>query len=329
MLLIWCLTASLINLAIGEQVKHDNHFDLLIFTQHWPYTTCLDWEEKRHGGCRKIGEAKWTVHGLWPTQLHKMAPGFCNDSWPFEASNLEPIMSEMETYWPDVELRGDPNSLYEHEWIKHGTCAVAGKLPGISTQQEYFTSGCRLAKENPITTWLKDWEIEPSATTRYTMSSVWNAVVAAVGTRPHVDCEKIDGDVYIKEIKVCYDKSLARIDCDGIKANGERQTMMGTCLRHKDFLYPDSITPPSSPEPRYIPKTSTTPTTSKAYSTSTKAIPETSTEKPTPNHKPGPSTGFIAGIVCGILAFIAIGLATAFFIHKRGGIRGQNGYESL
>ena len=42
----------------GERRRHggDNHFDLLIFTQHWPYTTCLDWEEKRHGSCSKIGD---------------------------------------------------------------------------------------------------------------------------------------------------------------------------------------------------------------------------------------------------------------------------------
>ena len=83
--------------------KPDNHFDLLIFTQHWPYTTCLDWEEKRHGSCSKIGEdpgtdrfyqcnlileltnstnatlihgisgrSAWSVHGLWPTQFHKI-----------------------------------------------------------------------------------------------------------------------------------------------------------------------------------------------------------------------------------------------------------------
>ena len=40
----------------GEKRHADNHFDVLIFTQHWPYTTCLDWEEKRHGSCNKIGE---------------------------------------------------------------------------------------------------------------------------------------------------------------------------------------------------------------------------------------------------------------------------------
>ena len=33
------------------------------------------------------------------------------------------------------------------------------------------------------------------------MSAVWNAVLAGAGTRPHIDCEKIDGQVYIKEVR--------------------------------------------------------------------------------------------------------------------------------
>ena len=33
------------------------------------------------------------------------------------------------------------------------------------------------------------------------MSAVWDAVVAGAGTRPHIDCQKIQGEVYIKEVK--------------------------------------------------------------------------------------------------------------------------------
>ena len=36
----------------------------------------------------------------------------------------------------------------------------------------------------------------------------------------------------LSQIKVCYDKSLTRVDCDGIKGTGEEEkAMMGTCLR--------------------------------------------------------------------------------------------------
>ena len=87
------------------------------------------------------------------------------------------------------------------------------------------------------------------------MEGVWQAVLAGAGTRPHIDCEKIDGQVYIKEVslkqigsigklviiatiqvKVCYNKNLVRVDCDGIKGHGtsrqvEKKKMMGTCTR--------------------------------------------------------------------------------------------------
>ena len=44
------------NSTSEPEKRPDNDFDLLIFTQHWPYTTCLDWEEKRHGSCSEIGD---------------------------------------------------------------------------------------------------------------------------------------------------------------------------------------------------------------------------------------------------------------------------------
>ena len=34
---------------------------------------------------------------------------------------------------------------------------------------------------------------------------MWNAVLAGAGTRPHIDCEKIDGQVYIKEVRFMHD----------------------------------------------------------------------------------------------------------------------------
>jgi len=235
--------------VLGEERRRhgDNHFDLLIFTQHWPYTTCLDWEEKRHGSCSKIDRPAWSVHGLWPTQFHKIAPSFCNTSWPFDVNVLEEIRGDMDTYWPDIELRDVPNSLWDHEWSKHGTCAV-GQVDGVSSEEQYFHTGCRLARENPVSDWLTEAGISPSDTHRQPLKGVWQAVIAGAGSRPHIDCEKIDGQVYIKEVKVCYNKNLVRVDCDGIKGYGsseEGQKMMGTCTRWGEFVYPSSAVPPT------------------------------------------------------------------------------------
>ena len=32
-----------------------NDFDIYIFTMHWPYTTCMDWERGRGHQCADIG----------------------------------------------------------------------------------------------------------------------------------------------------------------------------------------------------------------------------------------------------------------------------------
>jgi len=239
---------GLVGLGVERRRHHaDNHFDLLIFTQHWPYTTCLDWEEKRHGSCNKIGRPAWSVHGLWPTQFHKIAPSFCNASWPFDVKVLEDIRGDMDTYWPDIELRDVPNSLWEHEWSKHGTCAV-GQVDGVESEEQYFHTGCRLAGENPVSDWLTEAGISPSDTERQPLEAVWQAVLDGSGTRPHIDCEKIDGQVYIKEVKVCYNKNLVRVHCDGIKGSRkemDKTSMMGTCTRWGAFVYPSSAVPPT------------------------------------------------------------------------------------
>ena len=51
------------------------------------------------------GPASWSVHGLWPTQYGKIAPGYCNDTWKFNYDSIEPIRSKLDTYWPDYEIR--------------------------------------------------------------------------------------------------------------------------------------------------------------------------------------------------------------------------------
>jgi len=242
----------------------DMHVDVVVFTQQWPYTTCTDWERRRGGTCRRIDQPAWTVHGLWPNQFYRIAPGFCNSSWPFDVSQLKRIKEEMELYWPDVEVRGSPNSLWEHEWSKHGTCAVLGQVAGVTGQEGYFATGCRLARENPLSSWLEAANIFPSPDTRYTMEEVWEAVVEGAGTRPHIDCEKIGGQAYIKEVKVCYSPLLQRVDCDRIAGSREgRGGGMGSCSRWPDFLYPSSAPPGEveTPSPTLVTMVDTTPST--------------------------------------------------------------------
>ena len=49
------------------------------------------------------------------------------------------ILGEMSRYWPDLEMRNVEDSLWSHEWTKHGTCAVlSASETNIHNQTEYF-----------------------------------------------------------------------------------------------------------------------------------------------------------------------------------------------
>lgn len=226
-------------------VQHDNHFDILIFTQHWPFTTCIDYENRSSkNSCSRIKEIVWSVHGLWPTQFGKIAPNFCNTTWKFDYASVENIRSELDVYWPDYEMRNHPHSLWTHEWEKHGTCAA--QLPALGSEQKYFQGGIDLAKQIRLTEWLKEKNIVPGG--RYTKGAVYNAVLEKTKVRPHIDCEFIDGLQFIKEIKVCFSKNLTLVHCDNI-VGAEEQTLnafhnsTGSCHDNTPFLYPAKMSP--------------------------------------------------------------------------------------
>lgn len=227
------LVFSLFQKISVEQVN--NAFDLLIVAQHWPLTICIDWKSKgKSHKCRLPREHSWSLHGVWPSQLPSKkgvkGPSFCNDSLQFDLSQLGPIMPEMAEFWPDVELPNHHNSLWEHEWTKHGTCAM--QLPGIDSQLRYFSKGCELSRVTPIFSWLVNDAILPGRS--YTMARVWKALLNATrGFRPRVDCKYINKQHYLAEIKVCYSNNFTLVHCD--RAFGR---LLGNCPRKHHLRYP-------------------------------------------------------------------------------------------
>ena len=87
---------------------------------------------------------------MWPTKFHQIAPIFCNDSWHYNHDLMEPIMDDMQQHWPDVEMRGVTDSLWSHEWTKHGTCACLNTHTSMTTQTEYFEAGSIFFRRNEL-----------------------------------------------------------------------------------------------------------------------------------------------------------------------------------
>ena len=68
-------------------------------------------------GWHKTTPCDWTIHGLWPEYTPKSWPQFCQPKLykEYNETQLVHTYPNITKYWP-------PESLWEHEWKKHGTC---------------------------------------------------------------------------------------------------------------------------------------------------------------------------------------------------------------
>lgn len=228
-------------------LKKDLSFDILIFTQHWPYTVCAIWMEERKGNeCAlpKIHNS-WSIHGVWPTKYHEIGPLFCNDSWVFDVNQIKDIEDEMKEKWINIEKGTPLDGLWKHEWEKHGTCA-AQKIPEMNTEKKYFSEGLEMFNNFSISKILQDTYIKPGIDATYKLDEIHSLINRTIGNNFAVICEK---DHHTKqqllfEIRICFDKELKLHSCDGIVVKDEiltaKEEIISNCKRDVEILYPSS-----------------------------------------------------------------------------------------
>lgn len=85
---------------------------------------------------------EWDIHGLWPEYTPTTWPQFCQPSryGEFNATLLNEQFPDMCVHWPE--------SQWQHEWMKHGTCTdltmlgyfqKAYNIYKNATRQQYYS----------------------------------------------------------------------------------------------------------------------------------------------------------------------------------------------
>ncbi|KAM4772655.1 ribonuclease T2-like [Rhinophrynus dorsalis] len=174
----------------------------LILTHHWPVTVCK--MEQAH--CESLPDY-WTLHGLWPDKAQ-----MCNHSWPFDYSQIQDILSEMNQYWPDL-LHPNKTQFWKHEWQKHGTCAAS--LECLNSQHKYFSKGLDLYKQVDLNSALEKSGIIPS-TTYYQMTEIHNAILNIYGVVGKIQClppQEGETAQTLAQIEICFTKELQIRNC--------------------------------------------------------------------------------------------------------------------
>lgn len=224
--------------------KYD--WDVLIFTQRWPLTACSQWKEHSQSNTCAFPDPEdlWTIHGIWPTKPGTKGPLNCNSTWHFNETVIDPIKSQLEEYWTNVEKNTKLTSLWSHEWCKHGTCAAV--LPKLSNELLYFQQGLEWIQKYNMKTVLSQQNVIPNEQ-GYSVQKFFDSVKSVLKKTAIIQCvvDKNTKLSLVSEIRICFDKSLKLMDCDTVKEEDflKVANVLTNCNIKKPVMYPNKIEP--------------------------------------------------------------------------------------
>lgn len=137
-----------------------------------------------------------------PTKLGTIGPSFCNKSLVFDPTKIYGIKDKLNDYWTDLEVASNvpeanssvtlfnstshkKESIWFHEWTKHGTCAVT--LPALNSEYKYFYQGIEWSEKYNMKDILDKSGIKVNSTTLY-VADLWKAVKSILKTNVWIEC---------------------------------------------------------------------------------------------------------------------------------------------
>jgi len=169
----------------GDSIlKRDNSWDYIEYVTRWAGT-------EGYGRALPENVTSFTLHGLWPTRNDGSYPSFCNQSAPFDPSQISTLVDTLREVWYDYE-QGDGFSFWSHEWDKHGTCASS--YPLMDSQFNFFSQAIQVHQGLDLMGILANSQITPDPSNTYTQAQFIKAITAGIGFAPsEVDCEEVSG----------------------------------------------------------------------------------------------------------------------------------------
>ncbi|XP_051168054.1 ribonuclease Oy-like [Leptopilina boulardi] len=216
-----CIFLTALSIAAGQ-----NNYAILVFSQQWPRTTCL--QAGRQPNECNIPHNDWTIHGIWPSKnAPERGPFDCDTRNNLNARNLNGIRGQLNTRWLNV-LNNNPVGFWSHEWRRHGTCSL--DIQALNSQFKYFNQGLQWNNNYVIGNILNTGGIRPGG--NYALQDIQAALRRELNNfTPQVSCFKKDGRQFLHEVRICMTRTFALVNC----ANHIADT---NCNRQLNIEYP-------------------------------------------------------------------------------------------
>jgi ribonuclease T2 len=221
------------------KLSGDNDWDYLLFVQRWPASSCVDGHITNGVPCNipaNISSTDWVLHGLWPTKTGSIGPENCNTSATWDVNLVNPILSDLESYWPNFESNTAFDSFWEHEWLKHGTCAQ--NLPALQGELNFFSLPLQFRKKFNLYQSLLNQNIAPSAAKTFSHNQFVAALQEAFNERIGVYCSYSEDTKmhYVAEIRFCMMKDFSLMECP--TSFQPNLSEVSTCPKRASLSYP-------------------------------------------------------------------------------------------
>lgn len=164
---------------------------IFLQTQFWDYNPATGPDES------------WTLHGLWSDKCRGGYQQFCNSDWEIQSAEatlrdlgLNSLVNTMSEYWKNQG--SSDNSLWTHEFNKHGTCmsTVSPKCynssqPANQNVGDFFSRAVNLYESLNTYIWLSAAGITPSINKTWTISEFSDALVSHTnGHTVYLGCDR-------------------------------------------------------------------------------------------------------------------------------------------
>jgi len=191
--------------CVSAESEVDNSWDFILFVQQWSGTVCPSTNASSPNCAARF--PFWTLHGLWPNRNNGSWPQFCPGP-KFNQHTITGFLPEMKTWWPSYAGKND-TAFWQHEWDKHGTCAINGQSGQLQTDLQYFRMALNIVNQFNAAK-LAAANIVPSKNVTYNLDDILNAITRFFGVTGVVNC---NNKQQIQEIQLCLGYSLQLVNC--------------------------------------------------------------------------------------------------------------------
>ncbi|GAB2214428.1 hypothetical protein Droror1_Dr00018774 [Drosera rotundifolia] len=185
--------------SLAAVVFCDPGFDFFYFVQDWPGSYC----DSSEGCCYPTTgkpASDFGIHGLWPNYNSGSYPSNCDPNNPFDPSQIQELLSEMQAEWPSLSCpSSDGIKFWTHEWNKHGTCSES-----VLDEHDYFAAGLALKNQTNLLGALANAGITPGNS--YDLSAITAAIQQGTGVGAYIQCNQDEnGNSQLYQVYMCVD----------------------------------------------------------------------------------------------------------------------------